>query len=72
MTTMYDGAHIFLECEECPETTESYGRDDFDTMIAEAKAAGWHVYLAGHRWEHKCPLHKHGDRLAAAQRLFGS
>lgn len=72
MTTMYDGGDVFLECEECTETTECYRRDDFDTMVREAKAAGWSVYLNGGRWEHKCPGCKGGDRLARAQRLFGS
>ena len=70
MSVHYDEGRVFLECEDCPETTDPYGRDDFEVMIADAKAAGWSIYLAGHRWEHKCPTCKHGDRLAAARAKF--
>lgn len=71
MTLHRDRDTIHLECEECPETTSVYPHDDFDEMIAEAKAAGWLIKIVTGRYEHFCPQHKHGDRLAAAQRLFG-
>lgn len=72
MTTHYDGGHVYLECEDCTETTDHYGPDYFDALVADAKAAGWSIYLNGNRWEHKCPGCKAGDRLARAQKMFGS
>ena len=67
------GNEQFLECEECPETTDSYDRDEFDEMIRAAKEAGWSIQQEGSSWTHKCPdCAGHGGRLARAQALFRS
>lgn len=70
MTILKDGGSIQLECEDCSHTTDVYPNDEFSTMIAEAKTAGWLIKIENGEWTHRCPDHKHGDRLARAQRMF--
>lgn len=77
MTVHYDGNTTFLECEECPETTDCYEREaGFDEMIREALGAGWTISRApineGGGYTHYCPSCKGTDRLARAQKLFGA
>jgi hypothetical protein len=68
MTIHRDGRETMLECEECTTTTELY--DNFDTMIADAKKAGWEITVAKGEWVHTCPDCKGGDRLARQRALF--
>ncbi|MFD1328256.1 hypothetical protein [Mycoplana ramosa] len=42
-------------CDACPASyPNTYGVDDFDAMIADAKAAGWLVSKRGPKWLHFC------------------
>lgn len=70
MTILKDGDDRQLECEECSETTDVFASEDFEQMVAAAKAAGWKVYLTGGKWLHCCPEHAHGDKLARQRALF--
>lgn len=42
-------------CDGCPASyPNTYGADDFDVMIADAKAAGWMITKRGPKWLHFC------------------
>lgn len=69
MTIHRDGREQYLECEECPETSDP--GQNFEEMIGAAKSKGWKIILAGGEWLHTCPDCKSGDRLAAARAKFG-
>lgn len=71
MTVHKEAGESFLECEDCTTTTDLYDEEQFEAMIRDAKAAGWLIKLEHGEWVHRCPDHKHGDRLAAARSKFG-
>lgn len=72
MTILKDRGTRQLECDECPNTTDTYDADDFHIMIQAAKEGGWQVKLGpGGEYTHLCPDCRHGDRLAAARAKFG-
>lgn len=72
MTLVREHQTQFLECEDCPETTEPFDRNDFHEMIQSAKDAGWQIQQAGNGgWEHRCPTCRNGGGLARARSMFG-
>ena len=72
MTLVRDHAEIYLECEDCPETTSVFrAEEQFDEMIYEAKGAGWLIERISGEYEHRCPGCRNASRLEAARRKFG-
>lgn len=42
-------------CDGCPASyPNTYDASDFDVMIDDAKAAGWHITKRGGKWLHFC------------------
>lgn len=72
MTILKDGDQIQLACDTCSEETPVYDEDEFERMIAAAKADGWQITRPQGEWEHQCSgCSGPGARLAAAKRKFG-
>ena len=45
-----------LVCNGCDVAhPKTYERDEFDVMIADAKAAGWTIARVAGEWTHSCP-----------------
>ena len=55
---MIDRQHgaLTLSCDECGEVYPGcpYGGDDFDKMMADAKADGWKNFRRGEKWANAC------------------
>lgn len=65
-----DGTTQQIVCDECG--AEGACSDDFNDMIAEAKADGWRIAKPEGRWVHECKdCVSHNSALAQAQRKFG-
>lgn len=64
---------LWLTCDECCEETATYDDDEFNRLLADAKAANWEICKNRFsQWEHYCPsCNRETNRLAAAKRLFG-
>ncbi len=71
MSIIKNGRERAIECDECPETTDEFDKDDFAQMVATAKADGWQIEPTGDGYSHRCPDCRVGDRLAAARAKFG-
>lgn len=61
---------VALECDECNETTEEYGWDEFNQMVRDAKADGWLIRPGREGWTHICPACQGESRLDRARRMF--
>ena len=73
MTIQRDGREMEIECDSCPNTTESYDKNDFSTMVAVAKEDGWEIRPdpgAQGGYSHKCPACIGGSRVERATRMF--
>lgn len=45
-----------LVCNGCDFAhPKTYERDEFDVMIADARAAGWAIQKVAGAWQHTCP-----------------
>lgn len=56
MTVEHHAGRIQLVCDACDTAQPtSYERDEWDVMIADAKAAGWSVARVAGEWTHACP-----------------
>jgi hypothetical protein len=51
------GGNIEMLCDECgdPLRGRVYDSDDFDILIADAKAEGWRITKEDREWVHYCP-----------------
>lgn len=50
-----DGRERALECEDCPEQTDPFDKDDFKLMIETARKDGWRIVMIMGEWKHYCP-----------------
>ena len=67
-----DLGQIQLACDDCGSESPAYEEDEFEAMIASAKADGWQITRPEGKWEHRCcDCSKAGSALAAARRKFG-
>lgn len=74
MTIQRDGREMEIECDSCPNTTDTYDKNDFNTMVAVAKDDGWEIKpdpSAQGGYSHTCPSCREGSRLQRARDLFG-
>lgn len=59
-----------ITCDSCDESLEFFDQDQFDEMIADAKAHGWRIVNTDGTWRHNCGCEKQ-DKVSAARRMFG-
>lgn len=73
MSINYHGNWRSLECDECGEELEEFEKDDFDVMIADAKAKDWTINNDCGTWHHFCPscVLGQGNKVDNARALFG-
>lgn len=68
MTIHRDGREQYLECEECPETSDP--SENFEQMIGAAKSKGWIIKLEGGEWTHTCKDCGGSSNIARQRKLF--
>lgn len=63
---------IQMVCDTCQNETPDFDEDEFDRMVAAAKADGWVITRPDGCWEHTCSdCVKDGSALEQAKRKFG-
>lgn len=61
-----------ISCDQCGDEAPPYDEDEFEAMIAAAKADGWKITRPEGQWQHICAeCASSGGALAAARRKFG-
>jgi hypothetical protein len=60
--------HLVCDCGFAQR--RSYAADEFDVMIADAKAEGWAVHKVAGEWTHTCPACKESARRPAQRSLL--
>lgn len=64
------GDYVWLECDECGESSQEAER--FNDMIAQAKDDGWKITMDRGQYHHECPTCSPTlDRIGQARRLLG-
>ena len=67
-----NGDERTLACDDCQEVFATFDKDDFASLIREARENGWEIQNGRSGWTHRCGDCRHNDsRLAQAQRKFG-
>lgn len=67
-----DGDTMQLACDGCGQEGNTFDKDEFDPMVAEAKAEGWRIAKPEGRWVHECKdCVEENSALAQAKRKFG-
>ena len=70
MSIERDGRLRMIACDKCGNSLDLFEEDEFNAMIADAKANGWHIRNEDGGWTHICPAHQE-TALQRAQRLLG-
>lgn len=70
MSIERDGKQRMIACDHCSSTLDLFEEDEFNEMIADAKAKGWLIRCEDPSWTHTCPMHQETP-LERARRLLG-
>jgi predicted RNA-binding Zn-ribbon protein involved in translation (DUF1610 family) len=70
MTIERDGRERMISCESCSSTLAPFDQDEFNEMVADAKAHGWKIRNEDGTWSHVCPNCQESP-LDRARRLLG-
>ena len=71
MIQKYKGT-MELVCDKCGDNRKPYDDEEFNLMIAEAKADGWSISRQDGHWTHECATCvREESALSAARRKFG-
>ena len=70
MTIERDGKFRMVACNHCSATLDLFEEDEFEAMIADAKANGWQVRNEDGGWTHRCTGCQETP-LERARRLLG-
>jgi Fe2+ or Zn2+ uptake regulation protein len=63
------GSERTLACDGCGDVFDTVHRDDFESMIAEAREVAWTIAAISGKFTHQCPDCR-PSRLEAARRMF--
>lgn len=56
MTIIRERGRQHIACDSCPAAQpRTYGIDDFDIMLADAREEGWKATRSAGEWQHTCP-----------------
>lgn len=59
-----------LVCDCGISQPRSYQSDEFDVMVADARAAGWSIQRVAGEWTHTCPDCRESARTKPQGRLL--
>lgn len=77
MTLLREDGQVELVCDVCDEAwPETHDAEDFEILLADAKADGWRASRIEGEWRHRCPACVKANRTiptaaSPASGLFG-